>query len=307
MKKLSVIDIGTNSVLFSIFDIKDDAREIHFERFSPRIGENLRDKKNPRISDENYKNLLKIIRRLREFSIKQGVGKIIIAATNPLRLAQNGQAIIRRLETDLENEVRVLSPEEEAHLSFIGAVGYHRGNKFAGVIDLGGGSTELISFKGANRIAFISLPEGAVSLTEIFDAGSKINENRFYEFDNYLSRYNKAIASVKPFMAGRIHLVGGTSSALAYLIDNQFFKLKGGLDISRDSLNDMVINLAAQNLASRRKSLPVDKKRADIIFAGAFWLLYLFKQLNIKTAIASPFGLRHGLAREFVRRRSFTA
>ncbi|MEE9442434.1 MAG: hypothetical protein V3V99_07180 [candidate division Zixibacteria bacterium] len=307
MNKLSVIDIGTNSVLFSIFDVKSNIKEIHFKRFSPRIGENLKGNKHPRISDENYKNFLKMLKRLKTFSIKQGAERIIIAATNPLRLAQNGQAIRRRLEIDLENEVRVLSPEEEAYLSFIGAVGFHRGNKFAGVIDLGGGSTELISYKGANRKAFISLPEGAVSLTEIFDARSKVNENRFYEFENYLSRYNESIAAVRPFMSARIHLVGGTSSVLAFLLDNQFHNRTEGLNIPLSRLSDLVKNLASRSLASRRKLLAVDKKRAEIIFAGAFWLLYLFKQLNIETAIASPRGLRHGLAREFVRRHSFTA
>lgn len=307
MNKLSVIDIGTNSVLFSIFDIQNNLEEVHFERFSPRIGKNLKGNKRPRISDENYKSLLRILRKLKSFSAKQGAEQLIIAATNPLRLAQNGQAVKHQLETDLNNEVRILSSEQEAFLSFIGAVGFYRGNRFAGVVDLGGGSTELISYKGGNRKAFISLPEGAVSLTEIFDTRSKVDEKRFSEFEKYLSRYDDSIMAVKPFMKSRIHLVGGTSSALAHMLNSKFYDLADGLEISHSKLFELTKHMASLNLSSRRKLLTEDKKRAEIIFSGAFWLLYLFKQLNIETAIATKCGLRHGLAREFVRRHSITA
>ena len=89
-------------------------------------------------------------------------------------------------------------------------------------------------------------------------------------------------------MTSRIILVGGTSSALAWLQDSDFHVRDLRVALTPDDLGRCVDILAAMNLTARREVLAVDKKRAGIIFAGAFWLSYLLKELRIPRAEATP-------------------
>jgi len=309
MKKIAAIDIGTNSVLYSLFEIKGGkiGEESYFQRHSPRIGSKLAGQKRPIISEESYAALKKILTQNTGHALRHGADKILIAATNPLRLAQNGRKIRQRLESELESEIVILTPEREAYLSFLGAVGALRKDQTAMVIDMGGGSTELVVYQGDERKAFLSLPEGAVSLTERFKSTGKVDSGKFPIFEKYLSRYDKKLDLVRPYVHFPIKLVGGTSTALAYLKDHNILQKPKGVVLTNGEIEHFAGLLASMNLGRRRQLLGIDKKRAEIIFAGAFWYSYLFKILSLKKAVATPRGLRHGMAADFVRRGVFTA
>ncbi len=299
MQPIAAIDIGTNSVLYSLFALQNKIlNEIHFERHSPRIGSRLKGATRPRINDDSYNNLLKILSRIIRHAKENKTDDFLIAATNPLRLAQNGPAVRKRLESDLGLPVEILTSAREARLSFLGAVGKLRPNQTATVIDLGGGSTEFVDFRGDRRRLFVSLPEGAVSLTERFDSVGSVTLDRFAEFENYLSRYRPRIMRLKPYLKYGLTLVGGTTSALAQMKNPKFLTDRKKTTLHQSDINLLVKTLAPLNTACRRRLLETDKKRAEIIFAGAFWLGYLFNILDIKKGEATPRGLRHGLVAE---------
>jgi exopolyphosphatase / guanosine-5'-triphosphate,3'-diphosphate pyrophosphatase len=302
MKKIAAIDIGTNSVLYSLFEVRsgNKLRELHFARTSPRIGGGLYGNKKPVISNESYQELLAVLSRYVRHAEKNEASPILLAATNPLRRATNGKKIREKLQTDLGQKVQILSPAREAYLSFLGAAGSLENNQTAVVIDMGGGSTELVVYRGQKRLAFHSLPEGAVSLTARFDSSGRVDPARFSEFDLYLSRYNKKIKTIAPYRDNPIYLVGGTSSALAYLKAGSRFFSGGQTELTEPKLAQFVYTLAAGNLTERRRLLDVDRARAEIIFAGAFWLWHLYKTVPIAGARASSKGLRHGMALDFL-------
>ncbi len=302
MKTIASVDIGTNSVLYSLFEIsgKSKLNEIHFERNSPRIGSQLKGAKKPRITKESYTSLLKILKRVVKHAEKNQADSILVAATNPLRIAQNGKEVKQNLEWDLGIPIEILTPDKEAELSFLGAAGPLSGTKEAMIIDLGGGSTEFVVYRGKKRKSFVSLPEGAVSLTEQFGTTNSIDKTKYEDYTVCLDRYKKQVLKIAKFTSGPITLVGGTSSVLAWLLDNDFHTNKAGKIVTRNDLRFLVDILAGLDLNCRKKLLTIDKKRAEIIFAGAFWLLYLFNTIEIRKAKASPRGLRHGMALEFV-------
>jgi len=304
LKKIAAIDIGTNSVLYSLFEVTGKAaiREIYFERQSPRIGSKLAGQKRPLISPTSYENLRTILARNIGHALKGGAQDIIVAATNPLRLAKNGSQIKKQLQADLGYEVAILASDREAYLSFLGAVGRLGKNRTAVLIDLGGGSTELVAYRGPRRLAFVSLPEGAVSLTEKFGSSLKVDTQDFPKFERLLSVYDSRAAVIKPYLEAGVTLVGGTSTALAYLKDKDIIRKRRGIMLTRRELDRDTYLLADLGLNCRRQLLAVDKKRAEIIFAGAFWLHYLFKVLDIGAARATPWGLRHGMALDFLER-----
>lgn len=309
MKYIAGIDIGTNSVLYSLFEIKGSkiARDLYFERHSPRIGSKLAGNDRPLITDISYINLKKIIEKNIRHALKAGAEKVLIAATNPFRLAKNGGEVKKRLENELGCKIAILSPDREAYLSFLAAAGHLGKDQTAVVIDMGGGSTELVAYRGEKRLAFISLPEGAVSLTEKFQSQHKVDPDNFEDYENYLSGYAKQVATILPYIDSPVKLVGGTSTALAWLKDSDILSKPSGITLTGKDIKRSVALLAPLTLTRRRQLLGIDKNRAEIIFAGAFWYVYLFKILGIKRAVATPRGLRHGLVMDFLGRQVFTA
>ncbi len=309
MLKIASIDIGANSVLYSLFEVRgrDKIREVHFERHSPRIGGRQAGRRRLMITKDAYADLKKILVRHISHALRNGTEDIVIAATSPLRLAGNGRQIRQQLQRELGYHVSVLSPEREAYLSFLGGVGRLPKSRSATMIDMGGGSTEFLVYRGGTRQAFLSLPEGAVSLTEKFDSQSKVAEDDFAAFERGLAKYDKRIDLLLRRLHGPVYLVGGTSTALAYLKDESVLMKRKGVILTRRDIEDFVERLGSTSLTGRRRLLKIDKKRAEIIFAGAFWYRYLFKVLDIKKARATPWGLRHGMALDFLEREIFPA
>ncbi len=309
MRRIAGIDIGTNSVLYSLFEVKGKsiANEIHFERYSPRIGKRLAERKNPLITEESYAGLKLILSRCIRHAETGGADEILIAATNPLRLAHNGAKIRTRLEDDLRQSVVILSSDREAYLAFLAAAGHLQKGRTALVIDLGGGSTEFVVYRGDRRQAFVSLPEGAVSLTEKFNSEISVDPDDFPGFEKMLDPYRSKLNNIRSYLPTPVKLVGGTSTALAYLKDRDVFYKRRGVVMARAEIEQYVYLLSSLGLTCRRQLLAVDKKRAEIIFAGAFWLHYVLKVLDIKKAVATPWGLRHGMVLDYLKRGTFTA
>lgn len=302
MKRIAAIDIGTNSILYSLFEFRpgNDPNEIYFSRYSPRIGANLKEEAHPLISEKSFQSLNKILKKVVSHATKNRADDIIIAATNPLRLAHNGKQIRDRLQESLGCRIEILSSKKEAELSFVGAVGTLRKNQVRTVIDLGGGSTELITYRGPEMIGFTSIPEGAVSLTDKFKITGPVLPEQLAGFEKQLSGYKRKVARFVSKMDGRPVLVGGTSSCLAMIKDERIISEKSRVTISRDELDLLVTILAGLDNAGRRKLCRLDKKRAEIIFAGAFLLAWVFKDMGLTEAEATSAGLRHGLARQYL-------
>ncbi|MDD4050721.1 MAG: hypothetical protein PHR28_02325 [candidate division Zixibacteria bacterium] len=301
---IAAIDIGTNTVLYSLFSAggKTGLKELHFERHTPRIGTRLAGGKRSRISEESYLRLRRILKKNIAHARKNGAQYILIAATNPFRLATNGRAVRKRLQSDVQCPIEIVSPAREAYLSHLGAAGRLDSDLPALVIDLGGGSTEFIVYRGERRLLFHSLPEGAVSLTERFDSGKRIDFASFPIYEKYLARYDRKLKGIKPYASAGVVLVGGTSSALALLKDGRFVNLPKGLSLTRDNIDRFTMLWADASLTERRRLLDTDRQRAEVIFAGTFWLKYLYKMLGLKKATATPRGLRHGLVLDFLKR-----
>lgn len=304
---IAAIDIGTNTVLYSLFAVGPAGRlrEIHFERQTPRIGARLAGGRRPRISEESYDALRRILKRQTAHARAHGADDILIAATNPLRLALNGRQVARRLRGDLDCPVEIVSPAREGYLSFLGAVGGFPAGPSPLVIDLGGGSTECIAFRDGVRRLFSSLPEGAVSLTERFDSAGNVDPADFPSYEKYLAGYDRRLAAIRPYAAEGVILVGGTSSTLGLLKNDRFRSRSGGVLLTRSDVDRFVSLWAGTSLSGRRRLLGPERKRAEVIFAGTFWLRYVYKGLKLDQARATRRGLRHGLAADFLTRRGF--
>jgi exopolyphosphatase / guanosine-5'-triphosphate,3'-diphosphate pyrophosphatase len=158
---IASIDIGTNTILLLIAqaNLKDKKIKVIFENQKiPRIGEGL--KPGFPISEMKEKLLLQILASFKVEAEKYNCDRILVTATHALRIASNRDELLEKIKNQLQIEVNVVSGIEEAKLTFLGCTNDFSIKEDYAVLDIGGGSTEII-FRSWNKLASdYSLPLG---------------------------------------------------------------------------------------------------------------------------------------------------
>lgn len=201
----SVIDIGSNTVKIAVLDEKRIFSQPIFFKAVPL---SLRSKvENGKLKDSATDELCKLLEQYLETSKKFTPNPPIAFATASLRGLENAQDILRTVKDRTGLEIALITGETEARYSFLGA----RGSfpvKTGISVDLGGGSTEILSFRKNNVIDSVSLPFGCLTLYQRFF------ENGFY-FDSCCQFVRNHLKKSAPALCGNsILLSGGSAKAV---------------------------------------------------------------------------------------------
>ncbi|HPP87133.1 MAG TPA: hypothetical protein PLM75_04650 [bacterium] len=304
---IGAIDIGTNSLRSMIIKIKNyDGFDCKFDVVyrslkTTRIGKDLR--KNGYILDEKIIENIAELKKLDKIFSDYGVEQKIIFATEGVRIARNAGDFL----TAAKNEgldVEIITGEEEAKWTFIGALkAIDKKNLFGGfgVIDIGGGSTELAFGRIQEKKIFydggISFPSGCVVLTEEFNTGIfPVPKDNIIALDKKLEKTITALP-VK-YIGDTLIGVGGTITCLSAIyqklekydsekVHNSKLHISQILEVY-DYLENLEI--------SKREELPgLNDKRGDIIIAGIRILLVVMKHYNFDSIIISDYGIILGI------------
>ena len=139
------IDIGTNSTHLLIAEINLDLKSFSIkftDKSTTRLGE--RDEEG-KLTEESIQRVLDTLKRFKEYCKSNGVNQIVTAATSAVREAPNGREFINRVNIELGIQIELVSGSEEARLIYLGVLsGMALGDESYIIIDIGGGSTELI-------------------------------------------------------------------------------------------------------------------------------------------------------------------
>ncbi|MFH1940892.1 MAG: Ppx/GppA phosphatase family protein [bacterium] len=303
MNRLAVVDAGTNSVLYLLAQKEPDGEIviIHQETKSVRLGKGMVN--TGTIRDEPVKKALDVIAYYKELSRKQGALRVVITGTHIFRTAKNRDDVKKQIEEKTGLTLEILSEGEEARWSYRGAV---YGRRLEGKIivgDIGGGSTEIILGNGKEISHTLSLPLGAVGLTEKYlhhDPPGK-NELRLLEEDVLSSLQNPEASFLK---LGKQFLgVGGTATTLATMhlkIQRYDPHRIDGYRMTRSDIENLYSTICRLSLPDRKKRISFDPERADILIAGAAVLKTLLIVGGFTHMTVSDRGLRFGIAlREF--------
>ena len=167
-KDISVasIDIGTNSTHLLIAEINSDLKSFSIkftDKSTTRLGE--RDEEG-NLTEESIQRVLETLKRFKEYCKSNGVDQIVTAATSAVREAPNGRDFIDRVLSDVDIQIELISGSEEARLIYLGVLsGMILEDESYVIIDIGGGSTELILADQKDAIALTS--SRAVSYTHL--------------------------------------------------------------------------------------------------------------------------------------------
>lgn len=301
----ATIDIGTNSVLLLIGDTLPDGR-IRIaadEARITRLGEGLAAQET--LSTAAIERTLATLKEYRDLCEKHHVSATVATATEALRRAANSNDFILRAREELGLEVEVLSPEQEAWLTFH-ACAREFGTDLL-VCDIGGGSTEIIWGSAtesktppeSNDCQFLSLPIGSVVLTEHFIKNDPVTQEEFRELCTIVDQHlSQALHSLSHRHAGRLIATAGTATTLA-AIEKQMSsfdhsKIHGTI-LEMLDIQVIIDELKMKSVAERQKIAGLQKGREDVILAGTIILDRVMRRIGYDIVTVSDRGLRWGL------------
>lgn len=302
--KASVIDLGYNSLKMVSYEIRPDNSFRAFDQRGAltRIGEGLH--QTGFLGEEPMERTLRAMRVLAEANQLAGIRQTLAIATSPIREAGNGEEFLRRVESEAGFKFRVLTGKEEALYSYIGAA---RSTRLPDVLffDLGGGSLELTYARSYRVRKIMSLPIGALRMTELYGGDG----NRFgkKEFDALRRRIEELLPSREDLGLNDDTVlmgVGGTVRALAkydqWLRDYPLSKLHNYV-IRSKSISAINKRLRKMDSEKISKVEAMGKDRAESITAGSLAISILMRRLRFEEVVVSTHGLRDGILAEFLR------
>jgi exopolyphosphatase/guanosine-5'-triphosphate,3'-diphosphate pyrophosphatase len=303
---LAAIDIGTNSIHMAIVKIDPEIPAFSIiarEKDTVRLGE--RELKTGNLTEEAIEKSLATLRRCKVLAESFNACQILAVATSATREAPNGQEFLQRIHRELDLNVDLISGNEEARRIYLGVVsGIDFNDRPHIVVDIGGGSTELILADSNEPRCLSSTKIGAVRLTKEFITTDPISSNELQYLRTYvrgmLERAIESIwANLKPH---EIPKLIGTSGTIETLATINALEKKGtipsplhGYELSRQDLKDLVKRLAGMTYAERFAIPGMSDRRAEIILAGAVILLEVMNLLNLDALTMCERSLREGI------------
>lgn len=303
---LAAIDIGTNSIHMVIVQINLDLPTftiIAKEKDVVRLGD--RDPKTGDLTPDAIERAMAALGRCKELADSFNTDHIVAVATSATREASNGKKFLEQVESELGIHVNLISGQEEARRIYLGVLS---GMEFDGkphvIIDIGGGSTELILGDSHEARFLSSTKVGAVRLTQELITTDPIDDEEFLYLQAYVrGMLERPVENLRSKLqpGEKPQLVGTSGTIETLAIINAKEKLGeepnplSGYQLGREDLAEMVERFASMSYEERLDISGMSEKRAEIIIAGAVILLEAMTMLNLDSVTICERALREGI------------
>jgi exopolyphosphatase/guanosine-5'-triphosphate,3'-diphosphate pyrophosphatase len=294
--KTGVIDIGTNTLLLLIVD-EQLHRVVDLCRFG-RLGKGL--DASGKLADDAIGKSLDICREYRQVLTEHAVDRVHVIGTQALREASNARDFVGPAEEILGATIEVIAGRREAQLAYLSVARTFPeldGTSFV-VVDVGGGSTEVITAANGGVRNSVSIPIGAVRLTERYLESDPPAIGEALRLDDKIDR-----ELAKLDLASGIPIVGtaGTATTMAAfalgLTKYDPDKVTGH-KLTAEDVDRMRQRLFAASTAERREMPGIEPQRADVIAAGVAIYQRVMYRMGAPILITCDRGIRWGLAYE---------
>jgi exopolyphosphatase/guanosine-5'-triphosphate,3'-diphosphate pyrophosphatase len=300
MKNVGVIDIGSNSIRLVIietgnqnyFRIIDDVKE------TVRLGMDIMP--DGSLNPLRMKTAISTLANFKWLCDSQEIETLIVVATEAIRRASNQQEFLKLVQNQLGINIRVLTGAEEAYYDYFGVINSMDISNGL-IMDIGGSSTELVLFKHRRAVEVISLPFGAINLSNQFNLMGKMNiaaENDLNKF--LMSQFEKVtwLAGIQNIpligVGGTVRNIGKISRKNSnYPIDRHHH-----YQIPSNEVLDIYTMIKDKTLEQRKKVKGLAKERSDIFLGAISVAAALIRYCSISELIVSGSGLREGLIYE---------
>lgn len=297
-RRVAAIDCGTNSIRLLISSIDGDTKtDLLREMRIVRLGEGV--DQTGQLAPAAIERTLGATREYAEIIAMFGVEDIRFCATSAMRDASNGEELELAVEEILGVRPVVLAGLDEARASFLGAT---RGLEPARtlVVDIGGGSTELVVGTGDAIEWSVSLDVGSVRLTERFLAGDPAPVNEVAECMDHLDIVLKPVVDQISSIESFVGVAGTVTTVAAHALTLPSYdsEVIHGAHLPLETVRAACVSLVQMSVADRRALPFMHPGRADVIGAGALILdrLIALLPLQTDTLVVSEHDILDGIA-----------
>jgi len=290
--RVAGVDIGTNTILMVISDVGHDGTIsiISDHHAIARIGKNV--DADGAINPEAIQRAVTILQQYKEICKNANVQLMNAVATSAVRSANNSKKVLSELSDALGATIRCISGSEEAEVTYKGTVPTK--GEYT-VIDIGGGSTEVITGSNGCIKHQTSIEIGAVRITERFHLSTDHEHDYINDATQYIA---EQMHTIQFPIAANVYAVAGTPTTLAQMSLQQ--DVFNETEINNYKLTANTIDACLQTILTTPNNVRgtitgVNPARADILLAGALILQQFMTHFRAPQVTVSTKGLRYGL------------
>lgn len=301
MTKFAIIDLGTNSVRFDIYDLDQnlDPRRIHREKQMVRLGDRLFT--TGTLDQVAFYRTIEAFKSFRNRIEQEQITSVTAFGTAALRSLKNAQEFCQTVEHETGILIRTISGKREAELIAKGILANETTpNGLYALIDIGGGSTEVsICFKKTVMDSF-SFNLGANRLQQMFLRTSPPCHDEYSDPVNELRRHvhETLLPEIGPQKWPGIRSVVGSSGTIRAIRKILRATDQAIEPFKRKNLRELIQRITPMRAEQIREIPGLEPKRVDLILAGMLLLDEFLSIVDVKTVFTSNFALRDGILEE---------
>ena len=307
MPRYAAIDIGSNSIRMEAAEVipGQPPRVLASDREVTRLGESVF--RAGSVSEEAMRNTCVVLARMAGLYRKLDVVGVRAVATSAIRDSGNQREFLARAAEAVGAPVEIISGREEARLIHLGvASSWPQPGKRILILDIGGGSAEIVAAENGGLLEAFSKPLGAVRLRENFLKTDPPTPRQLHQMQEYIRA--KLDAAVRRWgHAGwdRAIATSATAAAVASVVARAPRSQRDGIDrlrVSTAQVRQLYRRLAILGLPSRRKITGIGPRRAEIIVPGVAVLLEFLVEFHLPAVYYSRAGVRDGIIADLAAR-----
>ncbi|MFA9401363.1 MAG: Ppx/GppA family phosphatase, partial [Acidobacteriota bacterium] len=284
-RRVAVIDIGTNSTRLMVADVVDSRISVVERRSTvTRLGRGVDHSR--QLSSEGIEAVCETIADYLRLVGDLAAEEILVIATSAVRDAANGSAFVAELRERFDLNAQVIDGDEEARLTYLGCTSERDSDERLVVIDVGGGSTELVIGKGPDPLFHTSLQAGVVRHTERMLASDPPTASELEELSSDIHKLvTQALKDQDLSEIDAAVAVAGTSTSLASVdleLDPYDPLAVEGYLLPMTVIQHWLSQLASMELEKRKQVVGLHPDRASAIVAGMVILIEVMRAFSLK-------------------------
>ncbi len=304
MKRIVIIDVGSNSIRLVLVRIGENGnyKIVHDLKESVRLEKDMGEEQT--IKPDRMEKAVKTMQMFRNLCDALHPEEVITVATEAVRRAINQQEFLERIKKETGFTIRVLSGEEEAHYDYLGIISSMDIDN-ALMMDLGGGSTELIRMEKGEARDTISLPFGSINISQQYQFHDTVQDEQMSALNSMLLNTYKSV----PWLADQKHPllvgVGGTFRNLGKIDRRRKsypLELSHNYRMRANDVFEIHNEVSSRNLKQRRAIKGLSRDRADIFVGATAVISQLVEFCGIEEIAISGYGLREGIIHDYISR-----
>ena len=307
MPRYAAVDIGSNSIRMEAAELVPGlpARVLASDREVTRLGESVF--RNGAVSEEAMRNTCAVLTRMAGLYRRLEVVGVRVVATSAIRDTRNQREFLARAAEAAGAPVEIISGREEARLIHLGVESvWPQGGKRVLVIDIGGGSAEIIAADGGHLVEAYSKPLGAVRLCESFLKDDPPGPRQIHQMHEYIrAKLDAPLRRLGHTGWSRVIATSATASAVAAAVARTPRSKREEIDrlrIPTAQVRKLYLKLSTLSLAARRKITGIGPRRAEIILPGMSVLLQFLQEFHLPAFYYSRAGVRDGIIADLAAR-----